>query len=60
MKYLTDRVEFGPVVKKPKNDEFGNLEKDKGSTYVAATMVVMTIQLGREERQLQVVTGEKS
>ena len=33
------------------------LKRDQGSTYVASTTVVMTTQLGREERQLQVVTG---
>ena len=36
---------------------FEILKKDQGSTYVAATMVVMTTWLGGEERQLWVVTG---
>ena len=36
------------------------LKRDQGSTYVAVTMVATATQLGREERQLWVVTGEKS
>ena len=60
MKYLTKKGEFGLIALKLKNDEFGNFEKDQGSTYVAATAVVMTTQLGREERQLWVVTREQS
>ena len=43
-----------------KNDEFGNFEKDQGSTYVVTTTVVTTTWLGMEERHLWVVAREKS
>ena len=59
-KYLTKSGEFGLIVFKNENDEFGNFEKDQGFTYVAVTTDVMTTWLGREERQLWVVAREKS